>query len=548
MVRRGLVIAALVALVLPGVAAGWKTTTRLMPGVTYTKEVRWVRGGPVVTHVITGPKPGGLWALRPVLSGGTVLGSEPVTAMQRRLFGQATVAGVNGDYFNLLQGRPSGILLQDGVLDARPNKLRSSLGIAFDGTVRVRQLAYSGTWQVEGFAAHRLEEFNHELLKPPGVALFTPAWGGRTPQRRSALDVVLTGMPPTVANGYHTATVARLQPGGGTAVPSDGAVLQAQGTWRQPLREQAQPGRTVTVQASVSPLWADVADAIGGGPVLVRNGRAIFRAGEDFTADQLVPHHPRTAVGQLAGGRVILVAVDGRSGLSQGLRNWEVALEMMRLGAVRAMGFDGGGSTTLAFDGRLLNAPSDGSERAVADGLFVFFYGAYAPRPRYRVFSPNGDGVADVQRLRARIVRRSHVRARVLGPKGAEHWRYDGWTRPSVLKHDLAARAFPNGRWRWVVESGRRGRPQEPHAAVVHGQQDARVPAPFAGAGGRRAAAALLGRPDAPLAAPRHDPPLEDRRARAPRAGGDLRVPARSGFAGTGARPQAGAPLPASTA
>jgi Phosphodiester glycosidase/FlgD Ig-like domain len=450
--------------VLPGSAAGWKTTATLMPGVTYTKEVRWIRGGPVVTHVITGRRPGGLWALKPVLSGGTVLGREPVTSMQRRLFGQATIAGVNGDYFNLLKGHPSGILLRDGVLDARPNRLRSSLGIAFDGSLRVRRLAYSGTWQVDGFGAHRLEDFNHELRNPPGVGLFTPSWGGRTPVNRYALDAVLAGLPPAVANGYHSARIVRFHRGGGTAIPADGAVLQAEGSWRQPLRREAQPGRRVTVYASVSPLWADVADAIGGGPVLVRRSRAIIRAGEDFTADQLVPRHPRTAVGQLADGRVILVAVDGRSGASQGLRTWEVALEMMRLGAVTAMGFDGGGSTTLAFDGRVLNVPSDGSERPVADGLFVFFYGAYAPRPRYRVFSPNGDGVADVQPLRARIVKRSHVRLRVLGPNGGEHWGYAGWTRPSTLEYRLADQTLVDGRWRWVVESvdaaGRKSRMQ----------------------------------------------------------------------------------------
>jgi hypothetical protein len=453
-----------VALVLPGAAEGSKTTTRLMPGVTYTKEVRWVRGGPVVTHVIAGPKPGGLWALRPVLSGGTVLGREPLTSIQRSLSGRATIAGVNGDYFNTERGNPSGILLRDGVLDARPNSRRSSLGVAFDGTLHVRRLAYSGTWQVDGFRAHRLEEFNHVLLNPPGVGLFTPTWGGRTPERRSALDVVLAGLPPVMANGYQTARVVRFERGGGTNVPAGGAVLQALGSWRQVVRAEARAGRSLTIHAGLSPLWADVADAIGGGPVLVRRGRAIFRAREEFTSAQLVPRHPRTAVGQLATGRVILVAVDGRSGASYGLRTWELALEMMRLGAVTAMSFDGGGSTTLAFDRRVLNVPSDGAERPLADGLFLLFYGAYAPPPRHRVFSPNGDGVLDVQRLRARVVRRSHVRVSVLGPTGRVHWSHAGWTRPRTLVYDLAERRIADGRWRWVVESedgaGRRSRMQ----------------------------------------------------------------------------------------
>ena len=53
---------------------------------------------------------------------------------------------------------------------------------------------------------------------------------------------------------------------------------------------------------------------------------------------------------------------------------------MVRLGAVTASALDAGGSTTMAFDGKVLNRPSDpGGERAVADGLFVFYYGVQAP-------------------------------------------------------------------------------------------------------------------------------------------------------------------------
>ena len=99
---------------------------------------------------------------------------------------------------------------------------------------------------------------------------------------------------------------------------------------------------------------------MGGGPLLVENGEPVVSAGEDFTDDQLFGRHPRTAVGQLADGRIIFVTVDGRSWFSIGLRISELAKEMARLGAVTAMAFDGGGSSTLAFDGRVLNRPPTG--------------------------------------------------------------------------------------------------------------------------------------------------------------------------------------------
>jgi hypothetical protein len=306
---------------------------------------------------------------------------------------------------------------------------------------------------VDGFAAHPLNEFNQPLTTTKGVALYTSVWGGRTPSSPQALDAVLEGFPAAVPNGNRRGRAVRFHAKGGTLIPAGGAVLQARGVSRNTLRAEALPGRVLTLHFSIPALWPDVADAIGGGPLLVQNGLAVLKAGEEFTRAQLVPRHPRTAVGQLANGRVILVAVDGRSGASRGLRNWELALEMVRLGAVTAMGFDAGGSTTLAFDGRVLNKPSDGAERSVADGLFVFFYGAYAPKPRLPVFSPNRDGVADVQRVSVKVVRRSQVNVRLVRPDGSLSWQRAGWMNPQRIALRLSARGMQNGRWRWLVES-----------------------------------------------------------------------------------------------
>ena len=461
MVKRGLLTVALAALVLPPAAGAGSRTTTLVPGVTYTKTFRMTDAGPLVTHVIRAPAPGGLYGLRPVLSNGTVLGRERVTSMQKRLTGHATTAGVNGGFFNVASGRPTGMFMRDGVMASRPLGERSSLGIAFDGSLRVARLGYRGTWQVEGFAEHKAEEFNRPLAEPPGVALFSGLYGGRTPRGRRAVDVILDGVPPLLSGGYAEGTVVRRRRGGETMVAPGRAVLQARGFWRDVILREAKAGRKVTVRVLAKRLWTDVADALGGGPALVQDGKAIWAAGEGFTREQLRPRHPRTAVGQLEDGRIILVVVDGRSASSIGLRNWELALEMQRLGAVTAMALDGGGSSTLAVDGRVLNVPSDGAERAVADGLLVFYYGAYAPPPKHRVVSPNGDGVLDTQSLAARITRKSSVKVRLKRPNGTVAWRFSGVVGHRVIRHDLL-RTRRNGTWRWVAEAvdsrGRRSR------------------------------------------------------------------------------------------
>ena len=67
------------------------------------------------------------------------------------------------------------------------------------------------------------------------------------------------------------------------------------------------------------------------------------------------------------------MTVDGRQpGCSVGMTLAELASLMRELGCSDALNLDGGGSTTLWTRGAVVNRPSDGQERAVADGLLLF--------------------------------------------------------------------------------------------------------------------------------------------------------------------------------
>jgi hypothetical protein len=100
------------------------------------------------------------------------------------------------------------------------------------------------------------------------------------------------------------------------------------------------------------------------------------------------------------------------------------------------MGLDGGGSSTIAFDGTVLNSPSEGRERPVSTALLLQYYGVYAPPPLEEVVSPNGDGVADEQRLRFKLVRPSSVTATLAAPDGTVAWQETGERAPGT--YDVA--------------------------------------------------------------------------------------------------------------
>jgi Phosphodiester glycosidase/FlgD Ig-like domain len=451
--RKAIVFAALAAVLVPA-QAGAQSNMELAPGVTYTRDVRSIGGRRVVSHVITAPAPGGLYDVRPVLSNNMLIGRERVSSMQRRLRGSATLAGVNGDLFNWTIGNPSGMYFREGVLLARPQGQRSVLAFGLDGLFRVGRVGFFGSWQVAGYPAHPLFQFNRPLEENRDLGIFTRAWGPRTPRQPRGVEVVLGSIPAPFPNTDLRTQITAIRRSTGGPIPPGGAVIQARKYWRIGLLAEAAAGRQITLHLKLKPWWnGAVSDAIGGGPLLVRNGNPVFSAGEEFSRAQLRPRHPRTAVGQLADGRILLVAFDGRRASSAGLSNAQLAAEMARLGAQTAMALDAGGSTTIAWDGNVLNTPSDGRERPVANSVMVFYYGVYARPPRFPSFSPNGDGVRDLQRLAAKVVRRSAVDAQLLRPNGELAWRYQETVTPTTIHKDLGGAGVEDGPWRWVVRA-----------------------------------------------------------------------------------------------
>ena len=147
---------------------------------------------------------------------------------------------------------------------------------------------------------------------PNQISLFTSAWGASTPVVPGSRAAILFPFPAAVPGADLDAPVVEVRSESSVPIPIGGAVLVARGQAAAALRPRRSSARTSSIQLLLRPEWPGLVHAIGGGPVIVRNGAPVFRAGEAFTTSQLSPRAPRTAVGQLADGRVILVAVDGR--------------------------------------------------------------------------------------------------------------------------------------------------------------------------------------------------------------------------------------------
>jgi hypothetical protein len=433
----------LALIVVPAQAA----PVELLPGVTWEKQVQFTPRGPVTLTVITAPRPGGLTTIGPVVAGGSLTGPRlKVTQIQRSLGNTAVSAGINGD-FTSASGLPNGIVIRNGVYEHTPTAGRSSIGFDGSGTLRVTRFAFAGTWKGTG-QRRPLAGINQ---KPKGnqTVLFTPAWGQTTPDLANATAVVLQPFAAAVPNADLQGQAGESSPGS-VPIPPDGAVLVATGAEAAKLANEAPAGTQVTARLILPSAWSGVTSALGGGPLLVRNHKAVFKTSENFDSDQLALRDARAGVGQLDDGRVILVAVDGaRPGYSVGMTAYELAQAMARLGAVTAAALEPGKPVTAAFQGQVLNRPSARvGDVPVKEALLVQYAGVYAAALSVAQLGTNNQAAG--QKLGYTVVRPSTVNAELVAPDGGVRPVDSGTREAGTYRFSWTAFDL-EGTWRWRI-------------------------------------------------------------------------------------------------
>ncbi|SFE49334.1 Exopolysaccharide biosynthesis protein [Peptostreptococcaceae bacterium pGA-8] len=109
------------------------------------------------------------------------------------------------------------------------------------------------------------------------------------------------------------------------------------------------------------------------GPGLIENGEIIVDSSDEV--GKAMASNPRTAIGRISDNHYVLVVSDGRTSESEGLSLSELAQFMKGLGVTTAYNLDGGGSSTMYFNGNVVNNPTTNGqsikEREVSDIVYV---------------------------------------------------------------------------------------------------------------------------------------------------------------------------------
>ena len=115
-----------------------------------------------------------------------------------------------------------------------------------------------------------------------------------------------------------------------------------------------------------------VVNLLAFGPALVENGEIVVNTKSEV--GQSMASNPRTAIGIIDENHYIIIVSDGRTSESQGLSLYEMAEVMKSYRVKTAYNLDGGGSSTMYFNGQVINKPTTNgniSERAVSDIVYI---------------------------------------------------------------------------------------------------------------------------------------------------------------------------------
>ena len=212
------------------------------------------------------------------------------------------------------------------------------------------------------------------------LIVYTPQYNNNTLTDNSGVEVLVELSSPLLMldspNGVN-GTVRQVRVSqGSTQIPFDHVVLSGVGTAATFLQTRASVGGTVKITADVdhynvacNTAATSLANTYGlsqGYFVFLRNG-----AIQPTSNSGMIIRNPRTFVAHNA-GYIFFCVCDGRSTISAGMTSDEMgAFCRDYLGATDGVNQDGGGSSTMLVNGVIRNVPSDGSPRAVANGLMM---------------------------------------------------------------------------------------------------------------------------------------------------------------------------------
>jgi len=212
-----------------------------------------------------------------------------------------------------------------------------------------------------------------ELNKPHmhnNTMLYTPQYDKKTPQAKKITEIVIN-------NNIVVKTIHNSK--GQTPIPQTGYVYAMKSALTTIQEHDSAHVHMTTTRLNgidTTHVWESADYALASTPLLIEEGAILPRILE-YTGEFYTNNHPRTAVGIRKNGTWVLVVVDGRQKHAHGMSIAQLADLMLQLGCHYALNLDGGGSSTMVINDRVVNSISGRSyslikkERPISTALLI---------------------------------------------------------------------------------------------------------------------------------------------------------------------------------
>lgn len=314
--------------------------------------------------------------------------------IQREIFkGNNVVAGINADMFNMSTGFSTGPQVKEGAIIAAHNtrseeKIYPVFGIDKNKRVFIDNIYLTAKLTAGNGELIDIDNINRNSSKNTlilnTVQLNEYKKLDFSNYASTGALTIVKGIPSKIQLGEeYVGTIETIGIGSSEAdLSEDYIVLASNGTKTDWVKKNLKPGDKIKIKLDYS--RPNIVEAVGAYSYLVKDGKALtsqemINAGA--SSSLVNSRRSRTAVGITANNRVIAITSDGGTpskGISDGITLAEMAQVLKDLGAVQAVSLDGGGSTQMNVklngenDLNIVNRPSDGSQRAITNGiLFV---------------------------------------------------------------------------------------------------------------------------------------------------------------------------------
>ena len=294
-------------------------------------------------------------------------------ASQKIIDGHTVVGGINGDFY-ASGGIPIGKQIVNGEI-LKQNSFYSSFGITKNNEPFLGLSDFSGMLILKN-SSLAINDVNNTRFEN-NLTLYNSYYGNTTGTNQFGTEISVNPITEWIVNDTVYCVVENVQQNQGDVVITNGkAVLSGHGTAAQFLNDNISIGDTLKILLEFTSMPPKLTQLIGGFPKIVKDGANYALQGyseEGGSNTFATDRHPRTGIGYSEDKtKLYMVTVDGRQESSVGINLIELADFMINLGVHTGLNLDGGGSTTMLVRDKIVNDPSDGTERAVANGLLVY--------------------------------------------------------------------------------------------------------------------------------------------------------------------------------